>query len=195
MFPGKHTHTHILQSSDQEFNHNVRRFSIRTLSDRLSSGKRTGRFLLHNTWQSVTWTSVTALRKAIMASTLSCRHWPVQLLHFTKFRPELQRNSSTLDLSHSGLWEKKAGGAGHENMYGGPRLGFPNSVRSFVHFFPCFSFRDIKMCQGSKSYLNWLKRSKLQTSPLSLQKKQILKIHNNPHYLKIVSRHCPWHIS
>lgn len=53
-----------------------------------------------------------------MASTFSCRHWPVQLLHFTKFRLELQTNSSTLDLSHSGLWETKAGGAGHENMYG-----------------------------------------------------------------------------
>lgn len=25
-----------------------------------------------------------------MASIFSCRHWPVQLLHFTKFRLELQ---------------------------------------------------------------------------------------------------------
>lgn len=45
-------------------------------------------------------------------------HWPVEVLHFSKFGPDLQTNPLALNLSPSGLWAGK-GEAGRENMHGG----------------------------------------------------------------------------
>lgn len=93
---------------------------------------------------------------------------------------QIYRLTPHILISHTQGWgREREEGLGMKTCMG-PVPGCLISVCSFVHFFPCFSFRDIKKCQGPKSYLTWLSRSEI------IKKKNTLKIHNNPQIWKLL---------
>lgn len=153
-------------------------FRQRMLSDRLLSRKWTGKSMPCNICDSSHSNPVDS--ESHLGIYTDVHHWPVQLLHFSKFGSDLQTNSSALNLSPLGLWEGKDG---CENMHGDHCQGLPTvSLPSPLHLFPHFSFRDTEKGWGPKSYLKGLGRPEVANISS--------KIHNNPGNLKIISRRC-----